>query len=39
MDLAPEFLQTKYDSVEFIDRGAYGRVYKCIQGWFTSPKN
>src|ERR1043165_2876047 len=29
MDAVPEFLQRKYDAVEFIDRGAYGRVYKC----------
>lgn len=31
MEMTPEFLQAKYDAVEFIDRGAYGRVYKCTR--------
>ncbi len=29
MNLIPEFLQAKYDDVEFIDQGTFGRVYKC----------
>lgn len=32
MDTTPSFLRTKYERVEFIDRGAYGRVYKCTNG-------
>lgn len=36
MDTAPEFLRTKYDEVEFIDRGAYGRVYKCTRTEVTT---
>lgn len=31
MDSIPEFLRTKYDDVEFIARGAHGRVYKCTR--------
>ena len=31
MNLTPQFLQAKYDNVEFIDQGAYGRVYKCTR--------
>lgn len=28
----PAFLISKYDKVEFVDEGAYGRVYKCLRG-------
>jgi serine/threonine protein kinase len=36
MDRTPEFLPTKYDDVEFVDRGAYGRVYKCTRAGVTT---
>lgn len=36
MDLIPEFLRSKYDHVEFIDKGAYGRIYKCTRAEITS---
>ncbi len=31
MDTPPKFLQEKYDNVEFIAQGDYGRVYKCAR--------
>lgn len=36
MDKTPEFLPAKYDEVEFIDGGAYGRVYKCTRAGATT---
>jgi serine/threonine protein kinase len=36
MDLIPQFLRAKYDHVEFVDRGAYGRVYKCNRSGVTT---
>ncbi|MGB7925117.1 MAG: serine/threonine-protein kinase [Pyrinomonadaceae bacterium] len=36
MDVTPEFLRAKYDEVEFIDQGAYGRVYKCTRAEVTT---
>lgn len=36
MNMTPEFLRTKYEKVEFIDRGAYGRVYKCTRAGTTT---
>ncbi len=36
MDVIPNFLQVKYDAVEFIDGGAYGRVYKCRRAVTTT---
>jgi serine/threonine protein kinase len=36
MDPIPKFLQAKYDSVEFIDRGAHGRVFKCARSGLTT---
>lgn len=32
----PAFLISKYDKVEFVDEGAYGRVYKCFRGKTTT---
>ena len=32
MDSTPEFLRTKYESVEVIGEGGDGRVYKCTRG-------
>src|SRR5262245_29716244 len=31
MDLIPEFLQTKYESIKLMGEGAHGRVYKCMR--------
>lgn len=36
MNLIPEFLQAKYDEIEFIDQGAFGRVYKCRRDNITT---
>ena len=32
MSSVPQFLLKKYESVEFVDEGAFGRVYKCSVG-------
>lgn len=38
-DAIPEFLLAKYDSVEFIDKGVDGWVYKCVRnGTVTAVK-
>ncbi len=31
MDKPPEFLQAKYNDVQYLDSGGYGRVYKCTR--------
>ncbi len=36
MDSTPKFLRIKYEKVEFIARGAYGRVYKCVRSGKTT---
>src|SRR5436305_791753 len=36
MDETPNFLRSKYDSVELIGHGAHGRVYKCERGGLTT---
>lgn len=36
MDVTPNFLRTTYHEVEFLDRGAYGRVYKCTRAGVTT---
>ncbi|HWW75200.1 MAG TPA: serine/threonine-protein kinase [Pyrinomonadaceae bacterium] len=36
MDVTLNFLRAKYEAVEFIDRGAYGRVYKCTRAGTTT---
>jgi hypothetical protein len=28
---APQFLLAKYDSVDLIDKGVDGRIYKCVR--------
>lgn len=36
MEAIPEFLLDKYDAVDFHDRGAFGRVYKCARAGRTT---